>query len=48
MFDQQTILQFKLSAADYVRQLEPGVGYAVGDGNVGVQFMTPYVKEDLL
>jgi S-DNA-T family DNA segregation ATPase FtsK/SpoIIIE len=48
MFDQQTILQFKLSAADYVRQLEPGVGYAVKDGDIGVQFMTPYVKEDLL
>jgi S-DNA-T family DNA segregation ATPase FtsK/SpoIIIE len=44
MFDQQGILRFELSAADQVRQLNPGVGYALRDGKA-VRFITPLVKE---
>jgi S-DNA-T family DNA segregation ATPase FtsK/SpoIIIE len=44
MFDQQGILRFELSAADQVRQLNPGVGYALRD-NKAVRFITPLVKE---
>jgi S-DNA-T family DNA segregation ATPase FtsK/SpoIIIE len=44
MFDQQGILRFELSAADQVRQLNSGVGYALRDGKA-VRFITPLVKE---
>jgi S-DNA-T family DNA segregation ATPase FtsK/SpoIIIE len=44
MFDQQGILRFELSAADQVRQLSAGVGYALRDGKA-VRFITPLVKE---
>jgi S-DNA-T family DNA segregation ATPase FtsK/SpoIIIE len=44
MFDQQGILRFELSAADQVRQLNPGVGYALRE-NKAVRFITPLVKE---
>jgi S-DNA-T family DNA segregation ATPase FtsK/SpoIIIE len=44
MFDQQGILRFELSAADAVRQLNAGVGYALRDGKT-VRFITPLVKE---
>jgi S-DNA-T family DNA segregation ATPase FtsK/SpoIIIE len=44
MFDQQGILRFELSAADQVRQLPAGVGYAANDGKTA-RFITPLVKE---
>lgn len=45
LFDQQSILQFTLSAADSVRQLEPGICYAAGEDGGIVRIITPHVKE---
>ncbi|MDR1589324.1 MAG: type VII secretion protein EssC [Oscillospiraceae bacterium] len=45
MFDQQGILRFELSAADQVRQLPAGVGYAAGEGGAAVKLITPLTKE---
>jgi hypothetical protein len=43
MFDQQSILRFEMSAADSVRQLPAGVGYAIGaDGKI-VKLITPLI-----
>jgi len=43
MFDQQSILRYEMSAADSVRQLPAGVGYAdVGNGYV-VKIITPMI-----
>ncbi|HWS29950.1 MAG TPA: type VII secretion protein EssC [Clostridia bacterium] len=44
MFDQQSMLRFPLSAADAVRQLPPGVAYAITGGET-VRLITPCVKE---
>jgi len=41
MFDQQSILRFEMSAADSVRQLPAGVGYAAGDDGEAVRIITP-------
>jgi S-DNA-T family DNA segregation ATPase FtsK/SpoIIIE len=41
MFDQQSILRFELSAADGVRQLPAGVGYAPGEKGEAVKFVAP-------
>ncbi|MDR0549151.1 MAG: type VII secretion protein EssC [Deltaproteobacteria bacterium] len=45
MFDQQSILRFDLSAADSVRQLSAGVGYA-SEGGPAVKFIAPLVLND--
>ncbi|MCM0761238.1 MULTISPECIES: type VII secretion protein EssC [Sporomusa] len=45
LFDQQSILQFALSAADNVRQLPAGAGYAAGPDGAAVRILTPLVKE---
>jgi hypothetical protein len=45
MFDQQSILRFEMSAADSVRQLPSGVGYAAGEDGKAVKIITPIVKE---
>ncbi|MEM5767662.1 MAG: hypothetical protein AAGU32_05155, partial [Bacillota bacterium] len=45
LFDQQSILQFSLSAADNVRQLPAGAGYAAGPDGAAVRIITPLVKE---
>lgn len=46
LFDQQTILQFELSAADSVRQLPPGVGFAEGADRSGIRILTPMLEEE--
>lgn len=46
LFDQQSILQFAVSAADNVRQLAPGIGYAAGLDGGAVRIMTPQVSEE--
>ncbi|MDR0355918.1 MAG: type VII secretion protein EssC [Deltaproteobacteria bacterium] len=43
MFDQQNVLHFELSAADSVRQLPPGVGYASDGRGGGLKIITPAV-----
>jgi len=43
MFDQQSILRFEMSAADSVRQLPAGVGYAVDENGKTVKIITPLV-----
>ena len=45
-FDQQTILQFELSAADSVRQLAPGVGYGLSREGRTVRLLTALVEEE--
>ncbi len=45
MFDQQSILRFEMSPADYVRQLPAGVGYAAGNDGAAVKMITPMIKE---
>jgi S-DNA-T family DNA segregation ATPase FtsK/SpoIIIE len=44
MFDQQSILRFEMSAADSVRQLPVGVGYAVGADGKAVKLITPQLN----
>jgi S-DNA-T family DNA segregation ATPase FtsK/SpoIIIE len=41
MFDQQSILRFEMSAADSVRQLPAGVGYALGNSGEAAKFVAP-------
>lgn len=43
MFDQQNILRFELSAADSVRQLPAGTGYAAGADGTGMRVITPLI-----
>ena len=43
MFDQQGLLRFDMSAADSVRQLPPGVGYASDGVGGAVKVITPLV-----
>ena len=43
MFDQQSILRFEMSAADSVRQLPAGTGYADDGNGVAVKIITPGV-----
>jgi S-DNA-T family DNA segregation ATPase FtsK/SpoIIIE len=43
MFDQQNILRFEMSAADSVRQLPLGVGYADDGSGSAVKFIAPNV-----
>ena len=45
MFDQQSILRFEMSAADSVRQLPAGVGYAAGENGNAVKVITPLAKD---
>ncbi|TCL59042.1 S-DNA-T family DNA segregation ATPase FtsK/SpoIIIE [Kineothrix alysoides] len=45
MFDQQSILRFEMSSADYVRQLPAGVGYVAGSSAGAVKIITPMIKE---
>jgi S-DNA-T family DNA segregation ATPase FtsK/SpoIIIE len=41
MFDQQSVLRFEMSAADSVRQLPVGVGYACDTDGKAVKLITP-------
>jgi S-DNA-T family DNA segregation ATPase FtsK/SpoIIIE len=41
MFDQQSVLRFEMSAADSVRQLPAGVGYAVDASGKAIKIITP-------
>ncbi len=43
LFDQQNILHWEMSAADAVRQLSAGKGYALADDGVAVRMLTPLV-----
>ncbi len=45
LFDQQSILHFDLSAADGVRQLAPGVGYALDQNGNCVKLLAPLVED---
>lgn len=45
VFDQQSILHFRMSEADSVRQLPPGTAYAAGPDNAVRKVMTPLVEE---
>ena len=44
LFDQQSILQWKMSAADAVRQLPAGVGYALATSGDCVRLLTPLTE----
>ncbi len=43
MFDQQNVLHWEMSAADSVRQLNAGFGYALDDNGAPVKMITPLV-----
>jgi hypothetical protein len=40
----ESILRFKISAADSVRQLPPGVGYAASEDSKAVKIVTPKME----
>lgn len=43
MFDQQNVLHWEMSAADSVRQLNAGFGYALDDNGAPAKMLTPLV-----
>ncbi len=43
LFDQQNVLHWEMSAADAVRQLPAGFGYALNESGTPVRIITPLV-----